>query len=192
MLDFMMVSMRSPKRGTVEIYPKFIIGSSKDLMIRGGDFYAIWNDEEGLWSTSEDMAQKLIDRELDIYYEQHAKEIEARGESARVLHMWDGDSGTIDKWHKYCQKQMRDHFHSLDEKIIFADTVTKKSDYASKKLPYSLAPGETPSYTRLSTTLYSEEELHKLEWAIGAIISGDAKKIQKFEVLYGSAGTAWQ
>lgn len=189
MLDFMMVSMRSPKRGTVEIYPKFIIGSSKDLMIRGGDFYAIWNDEDGLWSTSEDMAQKLIDRELDIYYEQHVKEFEARGENVKVMHMWDGDSGTIDKWHKYCQKQMRDHFHSLDEKIIFADTVTKKSDYASKKLPYSLAPGDTPNYTKLSTTLYSEEELHKLEWAVGAIISGDAKKIQKFEVLYGSAGT---
>ena len=64
MLDFMMVTMRSPKRGTVEIYPKFIIGSSKDLMIRGGDFYAIWNEELGLWSTSEDDAQRL--NEIDL------------------------------------------------------------------------------------------------------------------------------
>ncbi len=189
MLDFMMVTMRSPKRGTVEIYPKFIIGSSKDLMIRGGDFYAIWNEELGLWSTSEDDAQRLIDKELREYYEQHAGEFEARGETVHVQYMWDADTGTIDKFHRYCQKQMRDHFHSLDEKIIFADTVTKRSDYASKKLEYSLVPQETPNYTELSTTLYSEEELHKLEWAIGAIITGDAKKIQKFEVLYGSAGS---
>ena len=188
MLDFLMVSMRSPKRGTVEIYPKFIVkGTSKDLMIRGGDFYAIWNDETGLWSTNENDAIELIDRELDIYAEKHKEEF--REDTVRIMHMWDSDTGSIDKFHKYCQKQMRDHFHSLDEKIIFADTVTKRSDYASKKLPYSLIPGETPNYTKLSTTLYSEEELHKLEWAVGAIITGDAKKIQKFEVLYGSAGT---
>ena len=189
MLDFMMVSMHSPKRGTVEISPKFIICSPKDLMIRGGDFYAIWNEQTGLWSTDENDVQKLVDRELDIFYAEHKAECESRGETVRVLHMWDGDTGIIDKFHKYCQKQMRDHFHPLDEKIIFADTVTKRSDYASKKLPYSLIPGDTPNYTKLSTTLYSPEELHKLEWAIGAIITGDAKKIQKFEVLYGSAGT---
>jgi phage/plasmid-associated DNA primase len=37
--------------------------------------------------------------------------------------------------------------------------------------------------------LYSVEERQKIEWAIGAIVSGDSKKIQKFLVLYGPAGT---
>ena len=41
MLDFLMISTRSGKRGVIEIYPKFIIKKSNDLMIRGGDFYAI-------------------------------------------------------------------------------------------------------------------------------------------------------
>lgn len=41
MLDFMVVSTRSTKRGTIEIYPKFLIKKSTDLMIRGGDFYAM-------------------------------------------------------------------------------------------------------------------------------------------------------
>ena len=36
MLDFLMISTRSGKRGVIEIYPKFIIKISKDLMIRGG------------------------------------------------------------------------------------------------------------------------------------------------------------
>jgi energy-coupling factor transporter ATP-binding protein EcfA2 len=39
------------------------------------------------------------------------------------------------------------------------------------------------------STLYSEEERHKIEWAIGSIVTGDSKKIQKFMVLYGAAGT---
>ena len=51
MLDFLMVSTRSGKRGIVEIYPRFIVKKSNDLMIRGGDFYAIWIEERGLWST---------------------------------------------------------------------------------------------------------------------------------------------
>ena len=39
----------------------------------------------------------------------------------------------IDSWHKYCQKQVRDSFHTLDDKLIFSNTKTDKKDYASKK-----------------------------------------------------------
>ena len=67
MIDFMVISTRSTKRGVIEIYPKFIIKKSTDLMIRGGDFYAIWIEECGLWSTDEQDALQLIDRELDRY-----------------------------------------------------------------------------------------------------------------------------
>ena len=51
MIDFFVISTRPGKRGTVEVYPKFIIKKSTDLMIRGGEFYAIWVEERGLWST---------------------------------------------------------------------------------------------------------------------------------------------
>ena len=37
--------------------------------------------------------------------------------------------------------------------------------------------------------MYETDERAKLEWAIGAIVSGDAKNIQKFIVLYGEAGS---
>ena len=40
-------------------------------MIRGGDFYAIWIEERGLWSTDEQDALQLIDRELDRYAEEN-------------------------------------------------------------------------------------------------------------------------
>lgn len=186
MLDFLMISTRSPKRGITEIFPKFKVGKSSDLMIKGGDFYAIWNESAKLWSTDEDVALYLIDKELDVYATQHKSDFE---DTVRVLHMWDSDSGMVDKWHKYCQKQQRDYYHALDEKLIFADAITSKEDYASKKLPYSMSDGDAPAYDELIGTLYNEAERRKIEWAIGAIISGDSVNIQKFLVMYGSAGT---
>ena len=127
MIDFLMISTRSTKRGVIEIYPKFIIKKSSDLMIRGGDFYAIWIEERGLWSTDEQDALQLIDRELDRYAEENRQRFDA---TVKILHMWDAESGMIDSWHKYCQKQMRDSFHMLDEKLIFSNTETNKKDYA--------------------------------------------------------------
>lgn len=186
MVDFLMISTRTSKRGVIEIYPKFIIDKSTDLMIRGGDFYAIWLEEKGLWSTDEQDALHLIDRELDKYAEENRSHFDS---TVKVLHMWDSESGMIDSWHRYCQKHMRDSFHMLDEKLIFSNTVTKKKDYASKKLSYPLEPGDISAYDKLMSTLYSEEERRKIEWAIGSVVSGDSKKIQKFLALYGAAGT---
>lgn len=186
MIDFLMISTRSTKRGVIEIYPKFIIKKSSDLMIRGGDFYAIWLEDRGLWSTDEQDALQLIDWELDRYAEENRKNFDS---SVKVLHMWDSESGMIDSWHKYCQKQMRDSFHMLDEKLIFSNTPTNKKDYASKKLKYPLEEGTINAYDKLMSTLYSETEREKIEWAIGSIVCGDSKKLQKFMVLYGAAGT---
>ena len=187
MVDFLMIATRSSKKGTIEIYPKFIVKKSSDLMIRGGDFYAIWIEERGLWSTDEQDALQLIDNELDKYAKENSKHFDSG--LVKVLHMWDSESGMIDRWHKYCQKQMRDSFHMLDEKIIFSNMDVKKNDYASKKLDYPLEKGDISAYEKLVSTLYSEEERKKIEWAIGAIVTGDSKTIQKFLVFYGAAGT---
>ena len=186
MIDFLMVSTRSTKRGEIEIYPKFIIKRSSDLMIRGSDFYAVWLEEKGMWSTDEQDALQLIDRELDKFAEENRDKF---GSSVRVLHMWDAETGMIDNWHRYCQRQMRDHFHMLDEKLIFSNSETNKKDYASKKLSYPLEPSDISSYDRLMSVIYTEEERHKIEWAIGSVVTGDSKTLQKFMVLYGAAGT---
>ena len=186
MLDFFKIATRSPKQGVIEVYPKFVIKKSQDLMIRGGDFYAIWIEERGLWSTDEQDALHLIDRELDRFVEENQGKLEG---IVKVKHLWDAESGMIDAWHKYCQKQMRDNFNMLDEKLIFSNTETNKKDYASKRLSYPLEEGEPVAWNKLMSVLYSEEERHKIEWAIGSIVSGESKRLQKFMVLYGAAGT---
>ena len=186
MVDFFMISTRATKSGVIEIYPKFIMKKSSDLMIRGGDFYAIWLEERGLWSTDEHDVIQLIDRELDKYAEENRQKLNA---NVKVLHMWDAETGMIDAWHRYCQKQCRDSYNMLDEKLIFSNSETNKKDYASKRLNYPLEAGDISAYDRLISTLYDEEERHKLEWAIGSIVLGASKTLQKFLVLYGAAGT---
>jgi len=187
MVDFLCIATRSTKNG-VEVYPKFrLYPKSQDLMIRGGDFYAVWIDELGLWSTNEDDALSIIDSELTKEAEMiRKKDPEVK---VNVLYTWDSTSGSIDAWHKYCQRQKRDSYEMLDETLIFSNTVTTKKDYASKKLSYPLEKGSIAAYDKLISTLYSEEERHKLEWAIGSIVTGDSKHLQKFLVLYGAAGT---
>ena len=187
-MDFVLITHRFTKDGAVEVYPKFIIKSpSEDLMIKGGDFYAVWVEDRQLWSTVEQDVIDQIDRLLDGYAKENATRFEPR--RVRVLHMWDAETGMADRWHKYCKQQMRDSFHMLDEKLIFSNTTVKKEDYASKRLPYPLEKGKTEAWDKLIGTLYSPEEKHKIEWCIGAIVSGDSKKLQKFMVLNGDPGT---
>ena len=187
MLDFLKISIKRNKNGRMEVYPKFIIKKSKDLMIRGGDFYAIWVEDRKLWSTEEQDVIDLVDAEINKFVEDN----EATFEDNPPIrdYMWDSDTGTIDRWHKYCQRQSRDNFHQLDEKLIFSNQETRREDYASKKLSYPLEEGPCPAYEKIISTLYSPEERAKLEWAIGSIVAGDSVNIQKFIVLYGSAGT---
>ena len=187
MPDFLIITTRSNKNN-VEIIPTFrLYPKSQDLMIRGGDFYAVWVESKGLWSTNEDDALSLIDSELTKYADDYRiKNPEA---NLKIQYTWDSNSGSIDRWHKYCQKQKRDSFEMLDETIIFANTETDKKNYASKRLPYSLEKGNIDNYNKLIGTLYNPEERHKIEWAIGSIIQGDSKFIQKFLVFYGAAGT---
>lgn len=186
MLDFFTIGTRTTKNGTTEIYPKFMMKKSEDLMIRGGDFYAIWVEERGLWSTDEQDVINLVDREISKYVDEHKGQF---NNAVRPLYMWDAESGMIDAWHKYCQRQCRDNYSALDEKLIFSNTETNKKDFASKRLPYPLESGSIEAWDKLLSTLYDEEERHKIEWAIGAIVTGDSKKIQKFMVFYGEAGT---
>lgn len=185
-MDFLKISTRQVKKGGVEVYPKFIVGKSKDLMIRGGDFYAVWLEDRHLWSTDEQDVIDAVDRELQKYSDEYR---EKYGLPVSTLYMWDSNSGVIDIWHKYVQRQLRDNFHQLDENLMFLNDLGDKESYATKRLPYALENGSTEAWDEMMSVLYSPAELHKIEWAIGCIVTGDSKSVQKFLVLYGGPGT---
>lgn len=181
-MDFFSVRTKELKGGELEIYPDFKVGRSKDLMVRGRAFYAIWDEEAGLWSTDEYDVQRLVDQEL---YKVRDK-FPDRSCVVKDLRSFNSNSWT--QFKKFITT-ISDNSHPLDDKLTFANTDVKKSDYISRRLPYALTPGSFEAWDELIGTLYSIEEREKIEWAIGAVVSGDSKKIQKFLVLYGPAGT---
>ena len=187
MLDFMTVATKTlSKSGITEVFPKFIMKKSNDLMVRGKDFYAIWDNEQQMWSTDEDDVIRLVDAEIEKFITQNCDRFDT---TLIGKYMWDSDSGSIDKFHKYCQKQMRDNYTMLDEELIFSNTKPGRENFASKRLSYPLEEGNYDAWDRIIGTLYSDDERHKIEWCIGSIVSGDSRKLQKFMVLYGAAGT---
>ena len=184
-LDFMEPSWRIRKVGAPpEIFPRFTAKKTKDLMVRGGDFYAIWDERKGLWSQDLDDVVDLIDTELENY-----KKSNATLENAKILKMFYTDTGTLDAWHKFVQKQLGENFHPLNETLVFENTPVCRENYASKRLPYSLKEGDHSAWDELMNTLYSPSEKHKIEWTIGAIVNGASKTLQKFLVFYGDSGT---
>lgn len=185
-MEFYKISTRRKQNGVVEIYPVFIMGKKSDLMIKGGDFYAVWIEERKLWSTDQDDVIRMVDRDMEKYAKEHEAEF-FNGYSIRYMRY--SDQGSIDQWIKYVKKQQRDNFVQLDARLIFSNQETTKESYATKKLPYALAEGSIENYEKLIGTLYSPDEKAKLEWAIGAVVAGDSINIQKFIVLYGDRGT---
>lgn len=184
-MDFYQIKERSTKSGVVEIYPDFKVGRSKDLMVRGRSFYAIWDDEKSLWSTDEYDVQRLVDAALIA----HKNETKMKNDgNVTIKLMSDFSSNSWSEFRKYLS-HISDNAHQLDTKLTFLNTPVTKKDYVSKRLPYPLQEGSIDAYDELISVLYSEEERGKLEWSIGAVISGDARDIQKFIVLYGEAGT---
>lgn len=179
-MDFYTISANEVK-GVPQLYPDWTVGRSKDLMVRGKSFYAVWDEARGLWSTDEYDVQRLVDEDLH----NHAKK---SGLDYKVMNLKSFNTNVWTSFRRY-MANISDNSHPLDETLTFANDEVKKTDYVSHRLPYPLEEGSTDAWDELVGVLYSEEERAKIEWAIGAIVAGDAKRIQKFLVFYGPAGS---
>ena len=184
-MDFYKIKVKITKDGPPQIYPDWTIGRSKDLMVRGRSFYAIWDEEVGLWSTDEYDVQRLVDQDLRRFADE---EFARTGTVYKIKDLKSFNTQIWSSFRKYMQN-ISDNSHTLDERLVFANTEVRKSDYASKRLPYSLDDGRCDAWNELMDVLYNDEEKAKIEWALGAVISGDSKRIQKFLVFYGPAGS---
>ena len=180
-MDFFRIATKETKNG-VEIYPDFLVGRFDDLMVRSGSVYAIWDEEVGLWSTDEYDVQRLVDEQLRVFADNYTDTV------TKVKYL---RSGTNKTWANFKAhvKTLTDNAVQLDTSLTFADQRVKRSDHVSKRLPYSLAAGDHSAWDELLAVLYNPEEREKIEWTIGAIVSGDSKNLQKFLVFYGPAGT---
>lgn len=184
-MDFYTIKERLSKAKGLEIYPDFKITRSRDLMVQGKQFYAVWDEAKGLWSTDEYDVQRLIDQDLAQYRDRMDDD---RDDFISVKYLGDFSTSSWLQFRNYVS-HISDNAHELDSNLTFSNTEVTRSDYATKRLPYPLAPGDISAYDEMISTLYYPEERAKIEWALGAILSGEAKYIQKFLVFYGSGGT---
>lgn len=183
-MDFYKFRTKELKNGMTELYPDFVVGRSTDLMVRGGQFYAVWDESTGLWSTDEYKVAELVDKELWA----ESKSEKHTGRMMLIRDMTSHDTGSWSRFKKWL-REVSDNSVQLDQGLTFANSEVKKEDYRSKRLPYALSPGDCSAWDELVGTLYSTDERAKIEWFIGAIVSGDSKKIQKFGVFYGPPGS---
>lgn len=193
MYDFLTVKKNFvAKQQRYEYYPAFIVKPKiKDLMIRSRDFYAIINPDTGFWIKDEGEAIELVDKQV---YDFVVKEVGAQimqdpEHSPIIKRISDSDNHLIDKWHKYCQKDLRDTYEKLNQKVIFSDAEVTRKDYATYSLSYSPRDIPTPYYDRMVSVLYSPANQEKIEWAGGCLLSNEQGKVEKFFVFYGEPKT---
>lgn len=187
MLHFMHPKNIIEKKDAI-VYADFDVEDADDILIYGKEFKAIWDESKGLWLTSEKDVQRLCDSEL----RQRAKEVKnsvGADVTVKTKLLKDFSSGSWVNYRKFVAN-MYNNYQPLDQELTFSNTpLGVKEEYRSKVLPYSLEEGDYSAWDELVGTLYAPEERQKLEWAIGSIVSGDSRTIQKFVVLYGEGGT---
>jgi hypothetical protein len=184
-MDFYKIRTKEGK-ALIKVYPDWVVGRVEDLMVRGGSFYAVWDEERGMWSTNEYDVQRIVDADIQAFMEEQGEN------SLKFQPMWTRNFATSswESFNRYIRNLPSEGtFHQLDDNLTFDNTEVTKKDYASKRLPYSLEEGKTDAWDELVNVLYSPSERDKIEWSIGAIVSGASKWIQKFLVFYGPPGS---
>lgn len=181
-MDFIRVGYKEDKEGNRVYYPSLQAMESQDLVIRGGQFMAIWDEDKGLYSRKLSHMPDIIDRSF-------AKMVGDRlrpNDTMKKVRNFDNQiysriMGLI--------RNIGDMGPDLDQHLVFADQTPTKEHAATFKMPYSLAGDPIPAWDEILSTLYTPEERLKIEWMIGSIFTGDSKSIQKFYVFFGPPGS---
>ena len=108
-MDFYRIVVKEAKNGDLHVKPDWKVGKSKDLMTRGGAFYAVWDEEKGLWSTDVYDVQRLVDQDLYRY----AEKLEAEtGKSYGVMTLESNSTRLWDEFQRFVRNSARRVFSS--------------------------------------------------------------------------------
>ena len=166
------------------VWPDFKYSNSRDLVVKGGDFYAFWDGTN--WITDIDVLISTIDKSSwDKYKELMDGHPDLR---VAVRQMDFASSGIMAKFQNYCQLKKQADIQ-FDTKVLFSDYTPKRSDYSTYQLSYTPTDMPTPCFDELLGILYDDKELEKILWGLGALLCGGIDKIEKFLYLYGAKGT---
>ena len=184
-MDFYRIGVKEEKDKSLTVYPDWVVQKVDDLLVNHNSFQAVWIPELGLWSTDEYDVARLVDQELSEF----AAELEAKHKvPVNVHYLRSFSTGAWEKFQRHI-RNLPENRRDLDTKLVFANSIVEKYDYATRRLPYALETGPHDAWDEIVGTLYSPEDRDKIEWAIGAIVAGDSVRIQKFLVFYGKPGS---
>lgn len=182
-MDFIRVGMKENKDGTREFFPALLALESQDLVIRGGQFQAIWDEDTNLYSRNMSHVPGIVDRAFWKMVQPDVRE----GDVVKKMKNFDNQLFTR---FLALVRNIGDMGPELDQRLVFADQQPTKKDAATFQMPYSLVDSPTPVWDKICDTLYGPEERLKFEWAIGSILTGAAaSQIQKFYVFFGPPGS---
>ena len=184
-MDFYDIRVKLEKDGTHSIYAEWRVDRNvRDLLVNHNSFQAIWDERKGLWSTDEYDVQRLVDDDL-YRFEKEYKEKTGAITWVKSLKNWDSKGWS--SFQRFIQN-LPENRKDLDGKLVFQNTEVKKNDYATKRLPYSLEEGSHEAWDEIVSTLYSDEERAKIEWAIGAVVSVTPSGSKSFSSSTASRG----
>lgn len=187
-MDFIRVAYKEVKDKETgltvkEYYPALQVVNSSDLVIRGGRFQAIWDEDSGLYSRKVSDLAALVDR----FVAREVAEKLRSGDTVKKLRSF--DNGIYARLQAMI-RSIGDMGPELDQRIVYANEVPVKSMAATFKMEYSLSDAPCPTWEELLATLYDEENRLKIEWAIGSIFAGASiHEVQKMYVFFGPPGT---
>lgn len=201
MRDFLKIELKSKSSGTgrdkkyyLAIHPVFDI-NGENVMKKGGQFYAFLQ-EDGFWNTNPSDFYKYIDSKIYKYREEHYKKndsgvyTDGTGQDVVCDTLDNSDSNILIQFNRWMANLAPNHnFVPLDSDLTFKSDNVNPDDYRSKTLPYDIKPGSIEAYEKLIGTLYSPSEKQKIEWAIGSVLAGDSKDIEKIVAFYGPPGS---
>lgn len=202
-MDFLSVRVKKYGKNnhTIMLEPHHDLRDSKDIIIKGGGLFAIYDESKKIWVTEEAKMMSALDRAWRKLYNAKVKEIEegnkylSATDKKYIVNDIEFDNYTSDcgyfkrliSFAKDIQNYNADI--DLNSKVIFKNQDVQKEDYSTGKLPYALEEGSTECWDQMVGYLYEPEEKEKIEWMIGSIVSGFSQKIQKFFVFYGQPGS---
>lgn len=185
-MDQVRVHPKRVSKTKIEIIADPKVRGYHDLLVKGGAFYAVYDERTGLWSQNLQVLSELIDNDIDKFMETYKAP-----DDVEVIPQY-MQSISNGAWNRYMSslKNLADSKQTLNQRMIFDGETPKREDYATVQLPYRIQKGPIDAYDELMSTLYAPAEREKLEWGIGALIDGkDISKIQKLFVIYGDPGT---
>lgn len=186
-MDFIDIKEDVSRNGFIRLSPYLVFSEHKDIIVKGGEMAAFWSGDKWVKNGME------MVRQIDRFIDEHQRKIVDKypnGGCPVITPLYLRES-----WNKTYTKLLADikaipsNDVQLDSKIIFKSTKTVREDYVIKRLSYDPKDGQTPGFDELYGTLYSEDELDKIMWSIGSVLTNNSRYHSKFLYLYGAKGT---